>query len=420
MEHILHDLSSIPQGKYHLFFEKISILTAESAKSFENAVSCGIFQEYFNNKSKSRSNTMNIAEIDKNYAVAAIEGYEITFYDVFKDAFWMLEGLPFAEKNQNFFRLPLEMMDKVSEGVSGLSRHTSGGALRFVSDTPALTIKHTPAYTLVSDNVPFTNCAGVDVYRRLPGEETFIHCGTPRFNRCNIEDMRNPLVCKNESGQEYEYLINFPRYGGLENFAVGIVTGSSFHPAPARKVAKPVVFYGSSITQGSAASRPGLHYTGRCCRAVDATEINYGYAGNAKGEEIMAEMISKLEMSAFILDYDHNAPTPEHLEATHSRFFKIIREKNPDLPVIMMNRPANWEFGDRSDKESRRAIVFNTFDEARKSGDKNVWFIDGESFFEGADRFDCTSDLTHPNDIGFERMYKKILPVLKEALGINS
>ena len=373
---------------------------------------------YFNNTLKPEKQTMDIAEIDKNYAVTTIAGYDITFYDVFKDAFWMLEGLPFAEKNRNFFRLPLEMMDKVSEGVNNLLRHTSGGALRFISDTPALSIRHTPAYTLVSDNVPFTNCAGVDVYRRLPGEKTFIHCGTPRYNRCNIEDMKNPLVCKNESGQEYEYLINFPRYGGLENFAVGVVTGSTFRPAPARKVAKPIVFYGSSITQGSAASRPGLTYTARLCRAVDATEINFGFAGNAKGEENLAELIAGLDMSVFVYDYDHNAPTPEHLEATHSRFFKIIREKNPDLPVIMMNRPANWEFGDRKDKDSRRQIVFNTFRKAVKNGDKNVWFIDGESLFEGADRFECTSDLTHPNDMGFERMYLKVLPVLKEALGL--
>ena len=362
---------------------------------------------------------MNIADIDKNYAVTTIEGYDITFYDVFKDAFWMLEGLPFAEKNGNFCRLPMELLDKASEGVRGLSWHTSGGAVRFISDTPALTIKHTPANTLVSDNVPFTNCAGVDVYRRLPGEKCFIHCGTPRFHRCDIANMRNPLVCKNESGQEYEYLINFPRYGGLDDFAVGVVTGSTFRPAPARRVNKPIVFYGSSITHGSAASRPGLHYTARLCRAVDAEEINYGFAGNAKGEDLLAEMISDLEMSAFVLDYDHNAPSPEHLEATHSRFFKIIRAKHPDLPVIMMNRPANWEFGDRTDKDKRRQIVFNTFDEARKNGDKNVWFIDGESFFEGVDRCECTSDLTHPNDIGFERMYLKVLPVLKEALGIK-
>ena len=359
---------------------------------------------------------MNIAEIDKNYAVETIEGYDFVFHDPLTDTPWMLEGLPFAQKNGCYCRLPLEMLDQVSGGVRSLAWHTSGGAVRFISDTPVLTVKHTPEHTLMTDNVTFTTRAGLDVYRRIPGEKTFIHCGTPRFNNSDPNDMRNPLVCRNDSGKEYEYQINFPLYGGIQKFAVGVVSGSSFRPAPARRVAKPVVFYGSSITQGSAASRPGMHYCARLCRAVDAQEINFGFAGNAKGEDNMAEMIAGIDASVFIYDYDHNAPTVEHLEATHSRFFKIIRKKHPDLPVIMMNRPANWEFGDRSGIDARKAIVKATWQAARDAGDENVWFIDGETFFDGPDRFECTSDLTHPNDIGFERMYLKVLPVLQEAL----
>ena len=162
-----------------------------------------------------------------------------------------------------------------------------------------------------------------------------------------------------------------------------------------------------------------MHYCARLCRAVDAEEINFGFAGNAKGEDNMAEMIANIDASVFVYDYDHNAPTLEHLKATHSRFFKIIREKNPDLPVIMMNRPANWEFGDRSGNDARKAVVRATWQEAVDNGDKLVRFIDGETFFDGPDRFECTSDLTHPNDIGFERMYQKVLPVLKELLGQN-
>ena len=361
---------------------------------------------------------MNIAEIDKNYAVVPIEGYDFVFYDAMRDIPEMLEGLPFGKKDMQYCRIPQDMLEEVSSGVSSLAWCTTGVKLRFVSDSCAITVKYTPAHTLDIDNIPLTTRAGVDIYRRTPGEGEYIHCGTLRYNGNTSMQLKNALLCKSDDGVLYEYMINFPLYGGVSEFAVGVVKGCRFSAAPAHKVAKPILFYGSSITQGSAASRPGMHYCGRLCRAVDAEEINFGFAGNAKGEQNIAELTAQLDLSAYILDYDHNAPTVEHLRNTHGEFFKTIRRFQPQLPVIMLNRPANWEFGDRKDKDVRREIIYNTYLEARARGDENVFFIDGETLFEGADRFECTSDHTHPNDIGFERMYRKILPVLKMALKI--
>ena len=83
-----------------------------------------------------------------------------------------------------------------------------------------------------------------------------------------------------------------------------------------------------------------------------------------------------------------------------------------------MNRPSGWESDNIEALRKRRDVIFATYEEAKKNGDKNVWFIEGETLFDGADRFDCTSDLTHPNDCGFERMYLKVMPVIKEALKI--
>lgn len=372
----------------------------------------------FTDSKKEGKIQMNIAEIDSNYASVTVEGYDFIFYDAMKDVPDMLEGLPFGKKDGKYCRVPQNKLDLVSAGVRGLSWNTAGVKLRFVSNTPALTVRYTPAHTLDIDNIPFTTRAGVDVYRRKAGEEVFIHCGTLRYNGNSAESVKNALLCKSGNDTLYEYLINFPLYGGVSDFSVGIVKGSVFEKAPAHKVAKPVLFYGSSITHGSAASRPGMNYCSRVCRALDAEEINLGFAGNAKGEDIMAELIASLDLAAFVYDYDHNAPTLEHLEATHSRFFNIIREKHPELPVIIMNRPSGWESDNIEALRKRRDVIFATYEEAKKKGDKNVWFIEGETLFDGPDRFDCTSDLTHPNDCGFERMYLKVMPVIKEALKI--
>ena len=118
-------------------------------------------------------------------------------------------------------------------------------------------------------------------------------------------------------------------------------------------------------------------------------------------------------MSIFVYDYDHNAPSAEHLEATHEAFFLRIREKNPDLPVIIMTKP-DFDYDINGDR--RRAVIRKTYDNAVARGDKNVWFIDGESFFGDIDRHLCTGDLCHPNDLGFYRMAAVVEPVVKEIL----
>ena len=361
---------------------------------------------------------MNIAEIDKNYTPVSIEGYDFIFYDAMNDVPEMLEGLPFGKAEKQYCRLPQNMLNKVSSGVSSLAWNTAGVTFRFVSDTPAVSVRLVPAHTLDIDNVPLTTRAGLDIYRRIPGKSDFVHCGTLRYNGNSSMQKKSEFLCRNEDNVSYEYLINFPLYGGVAEFSVGVVKGSIFETASAHRVSRPVLFYGSSITQGSAASRPGTHYCARLCRAIDAEEINFGFAGNAKGEQNIAELTASLELSAYILDYDYNAPTLEHLQATHAAFFRTIRSIRPRLPVIMMSRPSNWEFGNIAANSARREVIYNTFREAREQGDENVYFIDGESLFAGDDRSDCTSDLTHPNDIGFERMFRTVLPVLKKALNI--
>ena len=177
---------------------------------------------------------------------------------------------------------------------------------------------------------------------------------------------------------------------------------------------KPIVFYGSSITEGGAASTVGKCYTALVTRWLDSDYINLGISGNAKGEANMANYIKNLDMSIFVMDYDHNAPTPEHLEATHEAFFKIIREANPTLPIVMMSKP---DFdSDPMESIKRREIIKKTYNNALENGDKNVYFIDGETYFGDTERSVCTVEGCHPTDLGFMRMAEKIYPVLKSIL----
>jgi len=116
-------------------------------------------------------------------------------------------------------------------------------------------------------------------------------------------------------------------------------------------------------------------------------------------------------MSVFVYDYDCNAPDAEYLEKTHEPFFKIIRQKNPELPIIMISRP--YYSKDTEEIDKRIAVIRKTYENALANGDENVYFISGKTFFAMDDVFACTVDGTHPNDLGFYLMAKAILPTLE-------
>ena len=128
----------------------------------------------------------------------------------------------------------------------------------------------------------------------------------------------------------------------------------------------------------------------------------------------MAEYIASLDMSVFVMDYDHNAWDPPHLEKTHEVFFKTIRAAHPDMPILIISRPDY----DRDPKlaEACFAIIKRTYDNAVASGDAHVRLINGRTLFDETDRELCTVDGSHPNDLGFLRMADHVTAALKDMM----
>ena len=144
----------------------------------------------------------------------------------------------------------------------------------------------------------------------------------------------------------------------------------------------------------------------------DCDYINLGFSGNAKAEDEIIDYIAELDMSVFVYDYDHNAPEPEHLKRTHFALYEAIRNKNPELPYIMITHPSKGI----NEPVNRRKIIMESYLKALDKGDKNVYYIDGDSLFAGYEYDSCTVDGCHPNDLGLYRMAQGILPILKEIL----
>ena len=110
-------------------------------------------------------------------------------------------------------------------------------------------------------------------------------------------------------------------------------------------------------------------------------------------------------MCAFVSDYDHNASNADWLAATHKRMYINIRKKNPDIPYIIVSRADIDSMGGYFGAAERREVILDTYDYARRRGDKNVYFIDGESLYSRSSFADCyTVDGIHPSDSGFVEM----------------
>ena len=126
----------------------------------------------------------------------------------------------------------------------------------------------------------------------------------------------------------------------------------------------------------------------------------------------MAEYIAGQDMSVFVCDYDHNAPSCEHLAATHRPLYETVRARNAGLPIIFVTRPdVDWHADETAQSDEvrrRRDIVRATYEYARAQGDERVAFIDGADLFAGDMRDNCTVDGSHPNDLGFMRMARVI------------
>jgi len=345
---------------------------------------------------------MDITKIDKNFAIETnIEREGLTFYDIQQEPF---QTYGIYWENGKYRRMPESVAKATNPGVGELHADTAGGRVRFVTDSPYIAICAQMGEVRKMSHFPFTGSIGFDLYTGKRYIKTFVP-------PVDVTDTVEGVV--DVDGVEREYTINFPLYSQVCKLYIGIREGSTLKAAPEYRFSKPIVYYGSSITQGGCASRPGNAYQSILTRELDCDHINLGFSGSAKGEDVIAEYIAGLEMSVFVYDYDCNAPTPEHLRVTHERMFKIIRKAQPELPIVMLTRPKYYL---NAEEEERVAIVEKTYGNAIAEGDRNVYFIPGPELILELVRETATVDDCHPNDSGFVSMAYVLGEKLKRIL----
>ncbi len=344
--------------------------------------------------------------MDKNFTNQEKVTEEVVWYDAREMALYgLVPAVPFG------VRMPAQIAEKVNDGVASYSACTAGGRMRFSTDSSFVALKAQYA----KGSVPTVNnhCVsyGFDLYRDEAGIEVFTAAARPVAG-FDYQTGEYKMLTRN-GGKKTCYTLNLPVFAGLKSLQIGIEKNSTLEAGKPYRNQKPVVFYGSSITHGAAAGRPGNTYESFISQRYNLDYVNLGFAGSARGEQVMAEYIAGLDMGVFVCDYDYNAPTVEHLQKTHYAFYETIRLRQPDVPYIMISRPAF--FANPEVNGQRRQVILESYEKARAQGDQRVFFIDGETLFAGEFAESCTSDGIHPNDLGFYRMAQAIGPVVAEA-----
>jgi lysophospholipase L1-like esterase len=320
-----------------------------------------------------------------------------------------VNGLPWlAENKGELIRLPHRLKDQLPPAVWNLGLQPSGGRIRFRTDATRLAVKLEYPSKPNMANMHAFGQTGVDLYIDGVYSSTAIAPATAEKGKI-IEHTFFDKLPK----QDREITLYLPLYKSVTVHAIELNDDAKLVKPRRFAAAKPVVFYGTSITQGGCASRSGLSYQAILARQLNIDFINLGFSGNGKGEAAVAEMVAEIDASAFVLDFSQNNPDIDSLRAVYEPFLTTVRKKHPSTPIIAITPIA-------ASRETPKWPQFRTHiaEVVTKhivNGDKRLTLVDGLTLL-GPAQYDGLVDGVHPNDLGFQWMADALAPRIAEVL----
>ena len=321
-----------------------------------------------------------------------------------------IEGRAFDDVDHYYDRLPRNVTTNVNEGVRNMKHHTSGMQFRFRTDSRRLRFRWTPfAPSLAMDHMPSTGVSGIDVYRQ-GADGRWLYVKTGRIYSASGG------VCEVDWTPGDPCLVNLPLYNGIRSFSLGLDGGAKVEPLPPRRsgVTKPVVFYGTSITHGGCASRPGLAFVNIVGRELDVPVVNLGFSGSGRMEYEMSGHLAAIDASCYVLDclWNMGGNWERDMYPRYEPFVRNLRRLRPDVPIVMAGRCDVFRGPPTRQDRDVRAL----YDKLVAEGWKGLVFLPKERL-HGTD-LEGTVDGVHPNDRGMQDLARGFGRAVKEALAL--
>ena len=329
-----------------------------------------------------------------------------------------LEGRAFTDVEHYYDRLPAGVTTNVNAGVRELKHHTAGMIFRFLSDSKTLKFRwklYIPNQGM--DNQPSTGVNGIDVYRYDKKSRRWLYVKTGR-----IFDAAKGGSLDIEWVPGTPCLVNLPAYNGIRTFELGIDQDATVKPLAPRAtgIDKPVVFYGTSITQGGCSSRPGLGFVNIVGRSLDVPVVNLGFSGSGIMEFEMSEHLARIDASCYVLDCLANMELCENpqrpgrsVTGNYEKFIRNLRAKRPSVPIVMAENSNVYG----NVKNGKDLFIRKLYEKLVAEGWQNLVYLPNDEMHTGD--YEGTVDGSHPNDWGMMSMARAFGKAVRKALKLK-
>ena len=321
-----------------------------------------------------------------------------------------LNGVEIEEKKVE--RLSDISIKQNDYGIKVNRKYPAGNVVEICTDASVLDIEVLYRRQAILSHMSISGTSGIDIYvRGQLNESRWVTNVVPD----TVIQMRVRKRVQLDSQNKKSVLMYLPPYAEIEKIRIGCVEQNYIEQGHCEQ-RKKVVFYGSSITQGCAASRPSLSYANILSRKLGVECINYGFSESAKGQQYIITHMMQQNPQCVVLEYDHNADL-EELKGTHLQVYEAIRRYNKFVPIVMLSRFSGQISISPEEESERIQIIQETQRYANENGDEKVFFISGKDSLK--DKTDCFVDDRHPNDFGMQQIAGLLENVLCKVLMIN-
>ena len=334
---------------------------------------------------------------------------------------YLIEGSTFADslKENPFDRLPLDYKKAVPNAVWEISKASAGLSVRFFTNSTSIKIKwnllnnERDNFNLMSvSNMAATGVYGIDLYCKIKGQWQFISTARPS-GKINYF-----MLIENMKPEMREFRMYMPLYDGVSKLRIGIDSVAVIKkPEPDKR--KPIVFYGTSITQGSAASRPGMAYVNILSRLMDAPIVNLGFSGNGKMDGSVCRVMGDIDAAFYVIDGTANM-TADEIETNAVSLVEILKNHHPDTPIVfiegLMDEKGNLDDSTRTEMTEKNETLHQEFKKMLAKGMKHIFYISNKEM--AAPDHEGTVDGVHLTDLGAMR-FAKLLEGKFRKLGLK-
>lgn len=341
---------------------------------------------------------------------------EYKSYNPANDSAQVIEGKAWYNEGKDFYdRLPSRAENVVRKELWSLSKNSAGLQLRFRTDANEIIVKYVVTGSRQMPHMPETGVSGIDLYSKNINGNWLWAAGKYSFGDTIVYQFAN-LPSRDQHVNNRDYTLYFPLYNSVKWMEISVPKENIFIPIPVR-MDKPIVVYGTSITQGACASRPGLAWTNILGRKLDRTIINLGFSGNGRLEPAITNLLSEINAKLFVLDCLPNL-TPGYVlnEELKKRVIESISQLqriSPAIPILLTEHDGYTDgelnISRKKAYQDVNTVLKNVFDSLISTGTRNIYLL---SKTEINQDIESMVDGTHPNDIGmmhYAEAYEKII-----------